>query len=50
MIKDVRAQADLIAALHLDGLFKMGYLNNAGNQRNSEKRYCFFAVARKRSS
>jgi hypothetical protein len=32
MIKDVRAQADLIAELHLDGLFKMGCLDNAGDQ------------------
>jgi hypothetical protein len=32
MIKDVRAQADLIAELHLDGLFKMGYLENTGDQ------------------
>jgi hypothetical protein len=32
MIKDVRAQADLIAELHLDGLFNMGYLGNAGGQ------------------
>jgi hypothetical protein len=32
MIKDVRAQADLIAELHLDGLFKIGYSENAGDQ------------------
>jgi hypothetical protein len=32
MIKDVRAQADLIAELHLDRLFKMGCLDNAGDQ------------------
>jgi len=32
MIKDARAQAGLIAELHLDGLFKMGCLENAGDQ------------------
>ena len=32
MIVDARAQVDLIAALHLETLFKMGHLENAGDQ------------------
>jgi hypothetical protein len=34
MIRDVRAQVDLIAALHLEALFKLRYLENAGDQGN----------------
>jgi hypothetical protein len=34
MIMDARAQVDLIAALQLDSLFKMGRLENAGDQSN----------------
>jgi hypothetical protein len=34
MITDARAQIDLIAALHLDALFKMGHLENVGDQSN----------------
>jgi hypothetical protein len=32
MITDARAQVDLIAALHLDALFKMGHLENLSDQ------------------
>lgn len=35
MITDARAQVDLIAALHLETLFKMGHLESAGDQSNS---------------
>jgi len=34
MITDARAQVDLIASLHLEALFKMGHLANAGDQSN----------------
>jgi hypothetical protein len=32
MITNARAQLDLIATLHLEALFKMGHLDNAGEQ------------------
>lgn len=35
MIAGARAQVDLVAALHLEALFKMGHLENASDQRNS---------------
>lgn len=34
MITDARAQVDLIAALHLETLFKMGHLEDAGDKGN----------------
>jgi hypothetical protein len=34
MIMDARAQVDLIDALHLDALFKMGHLEIASDQSN----------------
>jgi hypothetical protein len=34
MIMEARAQADLIAELHLEALFTMGHLESAGNQSN----------------
>jgi hypothetical protein len=34
MITDALAQVDLIASLHLEALFKMGHLANAGDQSN----------------
>jgi hypothetical protein len=34
MITDARAQVDLIAALHLESLFKTGRLENPGDQSN----------------
>lgn len=34
MITDARAQADLIAALHLEALFKIGHLESAGDGNN----------------
>jgi hypothetical protein len=37
MITDARAQVDLIAALHLEALFKMGYLESAGDQPDSQQ-------------
>lgn len=38
MITDARAQVDLIAALHLEAFFKMGHLENTGDQSNWIKR------------
>jgi hypothetical protein len=32
MFPDARTQVDLIVALNLEGLFKMGHLGNAGDQ------------------
>jgi hypothetical protein len=37
MIKDARAQVDLIAALHLEALFKMGHLESPGDQSDSQQ-------------
>ena len=34
MITDARAQVDLIAALHLEALFKMGHLESTSEQSN----------------
>ncbi len=34
MLTDARAQVDLIAALHLEALFKTGHLESAGEQSN----------------
>jgi hypothetical protein len=34
MITDARAQVDLIAALHLEALFKTGHLGSASEQSN----------------
>jgi len=38
MITDARAEVDLIAALHLEALFTMGNLANAGDQSNRATR------------
>jgi hypothetical protein len=38
MITDARAQVDLIAALHLEGLFRLGHLEKTSEQSNAVTR------------